>query len=555
MTVIEASKYNFSYPGMDENTLDDISFEISSGEVIGIVGALGAGKTTLCMSIAGFTPKIVGGDAEGKIDFPNQNEDTVGMVFEDYSAQLVQLKVLDEVTTPLLNRGVDEAEIENRGRELLKKVGLEGKKIERQKIWELSGGQQQQLAIAATLAIEPQILILDEVVDKLDPLGRKNVREAIAELSGEKTLIIVSHDAKFLLETVDRLLVIEDGKIIADDKPAAILGDRDLLERADIEPTLSWQIADGIDLSELVLTEDELVQKIGNCPVPFPTHIPEKTESNSKGQALIDLQKVNFAYSEDTRTLLDVSLSVREGEVHGIIGRSGAGKTTIVKHLSGLVEPNSGRVIIDGSPASDRSVVDLALTVGTVLQNPDEQISEATVEEEIGFPLKQRKREAGEIKSRVNEVCELVGIDRQLRERDPILLSRGQRKLVTIASALVCDPKILLLDEPAIGLGASARQKLEELIEKLKQQRKAVFIVSNDIDFISTVADTITLLEQGRVVLQDSVHNFFSNRHWEQLEELYLTPPRAAKIAHRLGLKAVNTKELIQKLTQIPQEV
>lgn len=168
------------------------------------------------------------------------------------------------MTTPLLNRGVDKAEIESKGRNLLQKVGLEGNNIECKKIWELSGGQQQQLAIAATLAIDPQILILDEVVDKLDPQGRRNVRDAIEELSGNKTLIVVSHDAEFSLETVDRILVVEDGKIIANDKPQTILSDRNLLERADIEPTLSWQIADGVGLSESLLTEDELVQKVGN---------------------------------------------------------------------------------------------------------------------------------------------------------------------------------------------------------------------------------------------------------------------------------------------------
>ena len=164
------------------------------------------------------------------------------------------------------------------------------------------------MAIAATLAIEPPILILDEVVDKLDPQGRKNVR-AIEELSGEKTLIIVSHDAEFLLETADRILVVENGKIIANDKPQAILGDRDLLERADIEPTLSWQIADGIGLPELVLTEDELVQNISDLRFPFPTRIPQEAEFD--GSALIDLQQVNFAYSEDTKTLLNVNLSVK----------------------------------------------------------------------------------------------------------------------------------------------------------------------------------------------------------------------------------------------------
>ena len=217
------------------------------------------------------------------------------MVFEDYSAQLVQLKVLDEVTTPLLNRGVEREQIETEARKLLDRVGLNDDNLEQKKIWELSGGQQQQLAIAATLAIEPKILILDEVVDKLDPEGRMKVRQAIDEPSEDKTLIIVSHDAEFLLETVDRILVIAEGTIVAEGSPHEILANRELLERADLEPTHSWQIAEGIGLESLPLTVDKLVQVLEDWRVPFPTEIPKRKVS--EGQPLIEIKDVSFGYN------------------------------------------------------------------------------------------------------------------------------------------------------------------------------------------------------------------------------------------------------------------
>ncbi len=232
MSIVSAEDFTFYYPATEEATIESVSFEIKQGEVLGIIGPLAAGKTTLCMAIADFAPRIVGGDFEGSLSVDNrklgsdnrkQNDRQVGMVFEDYSAQLVQIKVLDEVTTPLLNHGESQEEADNRARELLEKVGLgTGEKIEKTRIWELSGGQQQRLAIAATLAIDPTILILDSVIDKLDASGQAQVKSIVSELCGNKTQVIVEQDIDILVQCADRILVLIDGEIVADGKPQEI---------------------------------------------------------------------------------------------------------------------------------------------------------------------------------------------------------------------------------------------------------------------------------------------------------------------------------------------
>jgi energy-coupling factor transport system ATP-binding protein len=242
MSMVRARNFTFSYPGAEEHALDGVSFEIGRGETFGITGPVGAGKTTLCMAIAGFAPRIMGGQASGELEVADfdprggprgANAGRVGMVFEDYVGQLTQLKALDEVTTALINHGVTESEARARARALLDRVGLCSEGVEDRPVWELSGGQQQRLAIAATLAMDPQVLILDSVMDKLDPSGQEKMRGLIADLSGEQTLVLVNQDADLLSQTVDRLLILVNGRVAAEGTPEELLRDDDLLARAD----------------------------------------------------------------------------------------------------------------------------------------------------------------------------------------------------------------------------------------------------------------------------------------------------------------------------------
>jgi len=581
MSIVNAKNFTFTYPGSDESVLNEVSLEIKDGEVLGIIGPLGAGKTTLCKAIAGLVPSITGGEASGEMNVSDHhqressndaNEQQVGIVFEDYAAQLIQLKVLEEVKTPLLNRGLSPKEAENRARELLDKVGLSNRDFEKKRIWDLSGGQQQRLAIAATLAIEPQVIILDNIMDKLDPKGQEQVREIVTELNGHKTQVIVDRDPNLLLQKTQRLLVFVDGKVIAQGKPEEILQNEELLGRADVEPPISLRVARALGLSESPLTLEEFQQAYFASPMQQPSSLTVGKHKHSSteplaakrnfGNPVVCMEDVKFCYSDDgPKVLEDFNITIHEGEVHAIVGHSGVGKTTVVKHIAGLVKPNEGRVTVCNTDTGEKSVPELALMVGTVLQNPDDQISEKTVKDEISFPLKQRQYERNGwfskhkrydddyIEDQVSHACELVGIEEDLLDEDPFLLPRGQRKLVTIAEALVVDPKVLLLDEPTIGLGAKSCQKIKQALASLREQGKAVLLVSNNIDFVAEVADTVTVLEQGRIVLQGSVHQVFAKDNWDQLSKLHINPPQAAQLARRLNVKALTCDELVSQLS------
>lgn len=264
--MLSATHFNFSYPGMQRRALEDISFATKRGEVLGIIGPIGAGKTTLCMSLAGFVPRLTGGHSMGDLEVAGLDPRKasgekmarqVAMVFEDYSAQITQIKVFDEVMVPLINRGVPIAQAQVRGHELLAKVGLADHGLERKRTWELSGGQQQRLAIAATLAMDPQVLILDNVTGMLDAQGKDKVRSIITELSGETTLVVIEDHADFLILT-NRILVLIDGKAIAHGPSKEILRDDQLLSRAGVEPPLPLRVIRALNIAGSPLTAEEL---------------------------------------------------------------------------------------------------------------------------------------------------------------------------------------------------------------------------------------------------------------------------------------------------------
>lgn len=628
MSIIHAKNFSFTYPGIEEKAIDDVSFEIEAKEIVGLIGPVGAGKTTLCMAIAGFVPSVTGGDFSGEINVNvndrnsskssngrrnsnNSSEDNneqqvgkVGMVFEDFAAQLTHLEILNELITPLTERGVSQEDAPDQARELLKKVGLDAQNLENRRAWELSGGQQLRLAFAAVLALDPPIFILDNLLDKLDPWEQDRVIQIVKDLGDDKTVIIVEQNITLLHQLVDRFLVLVDGKVTAQGKADEILRNHDVLSQADILPPVPLRIARDLGLSEAPLTPEEFEQAIGQNKKqdnnsreegqeergssPHATvralglleydkerndkqlqgaqHQKERKSDRRFGQPVLCIQDLTYCYDDDddsgTNALKDVNITVREGEVHGVIGRSGAGKSTLIELIAGLIAPSEGKICICDVDTRDKNVPDLAMMVGTALQNPDSQLSEKTVRGEIGFPLKQRQHERtglfskqqryddDHIKDRVSQVSKLVGVEEELFDRDPFLLPRGQRQLVAIAEALMVDPKVLLLDEPGMGLGETSRHKISELLEHLRDQDKAVLLAGNDIDFIANIADTVTILDQGRVVLQGSVHEVFAEENWEQLsEELHLQPPSTARLAKRVGVDAVKYDELVSKLS------
>lgn len=254
-------------------------------------------------------------------------------------------------------------------------------------------------------------------------------------------------------------------------------------------------------------------------------------------------------------------MTIHRGEVHAIIGGNGAGKTTLARLLVGLLKPTEGRILIDGLDTRTQKVADLASTIGTAFQNPDEQITEKTVAAEIGFPLQRRRYQktgwftkrlrydAAYIQERTAQACDLVGLGEELLVRDPSLLSRGQRRLVTIAEALALDPSVLILDEPMVGLDAASRRQVSRMIERLREMARAVILVEHDMDLVCALADAVTVLNGGRVTAQGATRTVFTGDRWDLLEGISLKPPHAAQLGQTIGVPALTDEELIEKLS------
>ncbi|GAA2361053.1 energy-coupling factor transporter ATPase [Saccharopolyspora halophila] len=578
--MIHTKNLELTYPDQPRAAFTGVSLDVAAGDVLGVVGPMGAGKTSLCMTLAGLAPRSSGGSSEGELNLvdldPRDSAITevarrVSLVFEDYASQLTQITVVAEVMAPLINQGTPVAEARLRALQLLDELGLGHLDVEHKRTWELSGGQQQRVAIAAALASDPQVLILDNVTGLLDPAGKEEIRRLAGELSTRMTLAVVEDDVDLLVGIADQLLVLRDGGVHAHGRADDLLRDVDLLTDAQVEPPTVAQIARAADIGSSPLTVDELT--IASRPLEDEVSGDRSGEAASAADTAqpvsapaVEIRGADFRYRDGTAAVRDVSMRVAPGQVHAVVGGNGAGKSTLLRMLCGLLRPSTGEVVIGGLDTREHSPAELARVVGTALQNPDEQITERTVHEEIAFPLRQRQfRRSGwfrrekvlsdeHIAEAVDRARSLVGLPSELMENDPTQLSKGHRKLVAIAAALALEPAVLVLDEPRVSLDAPARAALRHLLHQLRAQGTAVVLVEHDLDLVAETADTITLLDAGRVLTSGSPREVFGSRGAETLARTSLLPPRAAQIAGHLGFEAFSVAELAAQLDPVPQE-
>ncbi|MGF1457553.1 MAG: ABC transporter ATP-binding protein [Leptolyngbyaceae cyanobacterium] len=570
--MISVENLSFSYPDSDRKVLDDVSFHLERGQILGVIGPTGAGKSTLCRILAGFAPRFTGGTLAGALEIDNRNPaetagyemaKSVGLVFADYSSQLTQVRVIHEVMAPLLNQTVPEGEAYDRARYLLSQVGLAPDEIENRRTWELSGGQQQRIAIAAILAMQPAVIIFDSATGMLDPKTRQDVREIMVDLAGDTTIVVVEDDINQIVEIADQALILKDGKMMGYGKASELLRDHNLLAEAQVEIPIYTRVAQAVGISSAPLSLDELSQAADQIgPLPEPT----ADDDPSFGETVLRLENVAYEYEDGTRAIENANLEVRRGEVHTIVGGNGAGKSTLVKLMMGICKPLSGTVTVCGQPTTKAKVFNLANSIGAAQQNPDEQLSERTVLAEIKFPLERRQYRStgwfskeqrysdGDIEQAAQRACDRIQLDEKLLEQDPTALPMGYRKLVAITASLALDPDIVVFDEPCVSLDAPSRQHLQALIFKLKEQGKAIILVNNAMDFACHVADTVSVIYDGQIAMQDSLHRVFAPENWEQLAQWSVCPPMAAQAAQRLGGRAISVKVVEAASTSL-QEV
>ena len=463
--MLKVDNFSYAYPKSKQCVLVDISLSLQAGSFNVICGPSGAGKSTLCKAIAGIVPNYYGGGYTGDILIAGHSNigakiaDTavdVGIVLDDYESQLVSLTVQEELAFSLQNRGVDTEDIESIIPEVLTAVGLEGR--ESYQLDELSGGQRQRLVIASVIATKPKILVLDEPVSALDPAGAAELYKIINDLRTHynMTVVVVEHTLNYVLPYMQRLIIMRDAQVCAQgdiqDVMKYMYADQefrlllpDLWQtKLSLEQSLQVEFSNWRTSPQAI---DELHNVLGD--VKRGNYLEEEYIKPNT-DTIISLRAANFAYRTGEEILKDINLNIRSGEFVALLGQNGSGKTTLSRLIMALNAARSGKVLVDGENVCKMEPADLADTIGYVFQNPDLQILEDTVFDEVAYGAKIKGYKGAELEKMVNDALQATGL-LHLAKVYPRILSFGQKRRLGIAAALVRKPKVLILDEITSG--------------------------------------------------------------------------------------------------------
>jgi cobalt transport protein ATP-binding subunit len=513
------------------------------------MGANSAGKTTLALILAGLAPEMTGGKLRGQAMVDGldaaataavQLSAHLGLVFQEPERQLFNMTVADEVAFGLEGLGLPPAAIRARIAWVLGRVGLTG--LEERAPWQLSGGQQKRLAIATILALRPSILVLDEPMAGLDPLGRREIAAVLAELKAETgaTVIVLEKDAEFVARWAERLVVLAEGRAALDGSASEVFQQVDRLHKLGVAVPQAAELAavlrrEGVAASFLTAQDaavalsprlSALNSSLGvGAGSPSPAATPPSRPA-------VDVRSVSFTYDGGTRALDDISLAVPQGQFVALVGPNGGGKSTLARHLNGLLRPQTGSVAINGQPTARQAVGELARQVGYVFQNPDHQIFAPTVREEIAFGPRNLGLRSQALNDRVAQALAVFSLD-DAEETPPAVLGYGMRRLVTVASVWAMQPAIWVLDEPTTGLDAHHTRILMSLLRDLHATGRTILFITHDLRLAAEAADRVIVIDQGHVAMDGSPSQVLADA--QALARVGLRPPPITRLSAALA--------------------
>ncbi len=522
MILIKIRDLTFYYGDASRPALQDVNLDIEDGEFVLVTGPSGCGKTSLCRCLNGLIPHFYGGEIAGGLEVQGldvmrhttrEMATRVGMVFQDPENQLVSMDVQREVAFGLENLAFPRDVMAKRVEESLDTLEISG--LRHRQVHELSGGEKQKVVISSVLALHPDILVLDEPTSELDPKGAEDVLSIVRRLNDELgiTVILVEHRLDRVVHLVDRMIVMDKGKIIADGNPRAVLSNGDITSiGAGVPPIVRivQRLRDnGVNVDNIPLTVKEGRAMLKDIFMGARGSTLSHTESADNGRPVIEIDKLWHAYPEGITALKNVNLRICEGEFVAVMGRNASGKTTLVKHINGLLKPTKGKVIVSGIDTRRATIAQLSRKVGFIFQNPNDHIFADTVEEEIAFILKNLGFDSGEIAARIDEMLEMFAL-KEFRKRYPRSLSGGERQRVAMASVLVARPRVLILDEPTRGMDYRLKSELMRFLNGYREKGNTVVLVTHDVETVAEHADRVVLLSEGGVVVDGNKRDVLS---------------------------------------------
>ncbi|HEX6288500.1 MAG TPA: ATP-binding cassette domain-containing protein [Herpetosiphonaceae bacterium] len=562
--MIQFEHVSYSYPNAAQPVLHDVSLTIAEGDFVLVAGASGTGKSTFLRCLNGLVPHFYGGRFGGRVRVagydtrsvePRDLAGIVGFVFQDPEAQMVVEVVEDELVFGMENLGLEPQVMRRRVEEVLDQ--LEIAHLRRRRITTLSGGERQRVAIASVLAMQPHVLVLDEPTSQLDPHTAEEVLTALQKLNADLglTIVLSEHRLERVVQYADRLLVFERQP----EQPPTVIMDtpRAILARSELAPPLV-QLSRALGWEPLPLTIKEgrrfvLAQDLDQAAAttaPQATAIESSGHQRPRGGFVTRRRAVperaepaalridNLSVELAGRDVLhQVSLEIGGGELVAIMGRNGSGKTTLLRAIMGLVAASRGSIAVGGRPITALPTEERAKLIGYVPQDPRALLFQETVGDELRWTLWQRRSHGKSlddraIAERIERTLALLDLQ-HLATAHPREISGGEQQRAALATILVAEPTILLLDEPTRGLDYRNKALLIALLEQLSRDGRGIALVTHDVELVAACADRVVLLGEGEVIvagapqvlLNDSlifssqIGKLFRHRPWLTVDE------------------------------------
>lgn len=555
---------SFAYPGSRLSSENTFNMEIKNGETVLLLGPSGSGKSTLALCLCGIIPHAVAGELSGVVRINGVDTQstelgelarTVGMVFQDPESQAIMMTVEDEVAFGLENIGVPHEEMADRILKALESVGLTTYRTS--PVDRLSGGQKQRLALASVLAMEPDILVLDEPTSNLDPAGTEEVFRTLRQLKASRrhTIVLIEHKLDELIDLVDLVAVIDrKGSLVCSGPPDSVFYDwTNELEELGvwIPKAVEWVNKlrrSGVPIQGAPLTIAQL-----SDAVPSMAHA---RSSNMRHQCLSDWDspaernRAHPAKEATSPCLLEIrpvaspspgsewlqplKLNVRRGEFWAIVGENGAGKTTLARHIMGLSKVRPGTIFIEGRDSTTYPAHELARRIGYVFQNPEHQFVTERVWDEVAFGLDGLGVSKENIALSVDSLLMRFGLS-SYADFHPFALSHGQKRRLSVAVMLAVGQELIILDEPTFGQDRHHAAELMEMLKELQREGRTILMITHDMSLVTEYADFAAVLSQGGLLSAGPVHLLFEDR--ELMTKAGLRLPPAADLLRRLVSK------------------
>ena len=562
--IISFRNFSFQYRAQKRPTLTDINLEIYPGERVLIAGPSGSGKSTLAGCINGLNPFSNPGECTGTltvdgVDAPHSSifelSAHVGTVLQDPDGQFIGLTVGEDIAFALENSCTPQDEMHAITRHAAELVGIENHLGYAPH--ELSGGQKQRVSLAGVMVDQVKILLFDEPLANLDPATGKQAIELIDEIQKktDTTVLIIEHRLEDVLwRNVDRIVLVNGGTILADLRPDELLSGSLLAENGIREPLYVTALRyAGVDITpdkhlahvDSLVLDDTDTQKLRDwfTARPRPAAQPER-------EPLLEVKGLSFGYQKGQQTLRDVSFSIGKGEMVSIVGRNGAGKSTLSKLICGFETPDAGEIFLNGKPLAEENIRRRAQHIGYVMQNPNQMISKTMIYEEVALGLQRSGLTEEQIREKVEATLRVCGLY-PFRNWPISALSFGQKKRVTIASVLVLDPELILLDEPTAGQDFRHYTDIMEFLRGLNARGVTVVMITHDMHLMLEYTRRALVFCDGRLIADRTAAAVLCDP--ALVEQAALKETSLYTLANRCGIAPA--QEFVERFIEQDREV